>query len=177
WRKRCRCSASSTPRSSATRTTTRTASTRSCACRTTARSFARTSRPALSGPAPRPPRSISFSANETGRGASRSGARSVPVPNPDTRPIAIIGAGPSGLAAARNLDRQGVDWVGFDLADDVGGLWNIDSPRSTVYASAHLISSARTTEFAEFPVPADTPDYPDHRRLLPYFRDFADHFG
>ncbi|WP_407335149.1 flavin-containing monooxygenase [Dietzia kunjamensis] len=95
----------------------------------------------------------------------------------DTRPVAIIGAGPSGLAAARNLDRQGVAWVGFDLAGDVGGLWNIDSPRSTVYASAHLISSARTTEFAEFPMPADTPDYPDHRRLLAYFRDFADHFG
>ncbi|MBB1049594.1 NAD(P)-binding domain-containing protein [Dietzia sp. CW19] len=99
------------------------------------------------------------------------------MPNPDTRPIAIIGAGPSGLAAARNLDRQGVNWVGFDLADDVGGLWNIDSPRSTVYASAHLISSARTTEFAEFPMPAGTPDYPDHRRLLAYFRDFTDHFG
>ena len=95
----------------------------------------------------------------------------------DTRLVAIIGAGPSGLAAARNLDRQGVAWVGFDLAGDVGGLWNIDSPRSTVYASAHLISSARTTEFAEFPMPADTPDYPDHRRLLAYFRDFADHFG
>lgn len=99
------------------------------------------------------------------------------MPSPDPRPVAIIGAGPSGLAAARNLDRQGVPWVGFDLARDVGGLWNIDSPRSTVYDSAHLISSARTTEFAEFPMPADTPDYPDHRRLLAYFRDFADTYG
>ena len=95
----------------------------------------------------------------------------------DTRPVAIIGAGPSELAAARNLDRQGVDWVGFELAGDVGGLWNVDAPRSTVYSSAHLISSARTTKFAEFAMPADTPDYPDHRRLPAYFRDFADHFG
>lgn len=99
------------------------------------------------------------------------------MPPIDTRPVAIIGAGPSGLAAARNLDRQGVPWVGFDLAQDVGGLWNIDSPRSRVYNSAHLISSARTTEFTEFPMPADTPDYPDHRRLLAYFRDFADTYG
>ena len=99
------------------------------------------------------------------------------MPTPDTRPVAIIGAGPSGLAAARALTKHGIDWVGFDLAGDVGGLWNIDSPRSTVYNSAHLISSARTTEFTEFPMPADTPDYPDHRRLLAYFRDFADHFG
>lgn len=66
--------------------------------------------------------------------------------------------------------------MGFELAHDVGGLWNIESPRSTVYASAHLISSARTTEFTEYPMPADTPDYPGHRRLLAYFRDFADHF-
>src|SRR5690606_7068076 len=44
--------------------------------------------------------------------------------------IAIIGAGPSGLAAARNLQRAGLAWEGFELADDVGGLWNIDAPRS-----------------------------------------------
>jgi hypothetical protein len=31
----------------------------------------------------------------------------------------------------------------------VGGLWDIDSPPSTVYESAHLISSQRTTEFAD----------------------------
>lgn len=99
------------------------------------------------------------------------------MPSSTPRPVAVIGAGPSGLAAARTLDAQGVEWVGFDLADDVGGLWNIDSPRSTVYSSAHLISSARTTEFADFPMPADTPDYPDHRRLLRYFSDYADHFG
>ena len=95
----------------------------------------------------------------------------------DTRPVAIIGAGPTGLAAARNLDRHGIDWVGFELAQDVGGLWNIDSPRSTVYHSAHLISSTRTTEFAEFPMLPGTPDYPHHRRLFAYFRDFAEHFG
>lgn len=91
--------------------------------------------------------------------------------------IAIIGAGPSGLAAARNLDRQDVDWIGFELSDGVGGLWNIDAPRSTVYESAHLISSRTTTEFAEFPMRDDVADYPSHRELKRYFDDFADHFG
>ena len=91
-------------------------------------------------------------------------------------PYAIIGAGPSGLAAARNLQRFGIPWAGFELGADVGGLWNIDGPRSTVYESAHLISSKRTTEFTEFPMRDDVADYPSHRELLGYFRDFADHF-
>ncbi len=90
---------------------------------------------------------------------------------------AVIGAGPSGLAGARNLQRFGVPWVGYELGEDVGGLWNIDAPRSTVYESAHLISSRTTTEFAEFPMKQSVADYPSHRELFEYFNDFADHFG
>lgn len=90
---------------------------------------------------------------------------------------AVIGAGPSGLAAARNLQRFGLPWTGYELGTDVGGLWDIDAPRSTVYESAHLISSRTTTEFTEHPMPPGTPDYPDHRHLIAYFRSFADRFG
>ncbi|MDN5892856.1 MAG: NAD(P)/FAD-dependent oxidoreductase [Nocardioides sp.] len=93
-----------------------------------------------------------------------------------TDPIAVIGAGPSGLAAARNLQKRNIPWQGFELSDDVGGLWNIDGPRSTVYESAHLISSRTTTEFTEFPMQDAVADYPSHRELLAYFRDFADTF-
>ncbi|NPC97908.1 NAD(P)/FAD-dependent oxidoreductase [Nocardioides sp. zg-DK7169] len=89
---------------------------------------------------------------------------------------AVIGAGPSGLAAARNLQRHGLAWEGYELGPGVGGLWDIDSPRSTVYESAHLISSKHTTEFLEFPMRAEVADYPSHRELLAYFRDFAAHF-
>ncbi|SFR71965.1 Predicted flavoprotein CzcO associated with the cation diffusion facilitator CzcD [Agromyces sp. CF514] len=91
-------------------------------------------------------------------------------------PIALIGAGPSGLAGARALSRAGIPFVGFEAGPDVGGLWNIDNPRSTMYESAHLISSRTTTEFAEFPM-ASTADYPSHRELLGYFRAYADEYG
>lgn len=90
--------------------------------------------------------------------------------------IAVIGAGPSGLAAARALDRAGISWTGFEAADDVGGLWNIANPRSTVYESAHLISSRTTTEFAELPMDSAA-DYPGHRELHRYFGQYADAFG
>ncbi|MBX3086900.1 MAG: NAD(P)-binding domain-containing protein [Cryobacterium sp.] len=91
--------------------------------------------------------------------------------------FAIIGAGPSGLAAARSLSKRGIDFEGFEASDSVGGLWDIDNPRSTVYESAHLISSKGTTQFLEFPMPADTPDYPKHSHLKRYFSDYAKHFG
>ena len=89
---------------------------------------------------------------------------------------AVIGAGPSGLAAARALQRAGIAFDGFEASHGVGGLWDIDNPRSSVYESAHLISSRTTTEFAEFAMDS-TADYPGHRTLLRYFRDFADRFG
>lgn len=90
---------------------------------------------------------------------------------------AVIGAGPSGLAAARNLQKLGLPFIGFETYADVGGLWNIANPRSTVYESAHLISSKRMTEFAEFPMADRVADYPSHRELCAYFAAFAEHFG
>ena len=89
---------------------------------------------------------------------------------------AIIGAGPSGLSAARALQKAGIAFDGYEASRGVGGLWDIENPRSTMYESAHLISSRTTTEFAEFPMDT-TADYPSHRTLIRYFRDFADRFG
>ena len=92
------------------------------------------------------------------------------------RRYAVIGAGPSGLSAARALQKAGIQFDGYEASRGVGGLWDIDNPRSTMYESAHLISSRTTTEFREFPMDS-TADYPSHRTLVQYFRDFADHFG
>ena len=85
---------------------------------------------------------------------------------------AVIGAGPTGLAAARNLDRHGLAWTGYELAPGVGGLWDIENPRTTIYESAHLISSRTTTEFAEFPMDdgCRLPQPPRAHALLPRLR-------
>lgn len=91
-------------------------------------------------------------------------------------PYALIGAGPAGLAAARNLARRGIPFVGFESHSDVGGLWDIDNPVSTMYESAHLISSKATTAYDEFPMRDEVADYPSHWDMREYFNDYADTF-
>ena len=81
-----------------------------------------------------------------------------------------------GLAVAKTLKEQGVAFQGFEMHSDVGGLWDIDAPRSTMYETAHLISSKRMTEFTDFPMADDVADYPSHREMRRYFRDFANRF-
>lgn len=82
-----------------------------------------------------------------------------------------------GLATARNLLAQNIRFEGFELSSGVGGLWDITAPRSTMYESAHLISSRTMTEFRDFPMKPGTADFPSHRVLRSYFNDFADRFG
>lgn len=91
-------------------------------------------------------------------------------------PYVVIGAGPSGLCAVRRLKERGIAVIGFEAHNDVGGLWDIESATSTMYQSAHLISSKRMTEFTDFPMADEVADYPRHDQLKRYFQDFARHF-
>jgi len=91
----------------------------------------------------------------------------------DQRAYALIGAGPMGLAMAKTLLEQDIAFQGFELAAGVGGLWDIDAPLSTMYDTAHLISSRTMTEFTDFPMRPDVAEYPSHHEMKRYFSDFA----
>ncbi len=69
----------------------------------------------------------------------------------------VIGAGPAGLAAVKSLKEAGLPVRAVERNADVGGQWLYGAPASAVYASTHLISSKRTTAFADFPMPEDWP--------------------
>ncbi len=86
----------------------------------------------------------------------------------------IVGAGPAGLVAARAFRLEGVPFDQFERHGDVGGIWDIDNPGSSMYESAHFISSKYTSGFFGMPMPAEFPDYPNHRQILSYVRGFAD---
>jgi Flavin-binding monooxygenase-like len=91
--------------------------------------------------------------------------------------VCVIGAGGSGLAAIKNLKEYGFTVDCYERETSVGGGWNWRHDRSPVYASTHLISSKPFTQFPDFPMPDDWPDYPHHSQLLAYFERYADHFG
>ena len=57
------------------------------------------------------------------------------------------------------------------------GTWNLRHGRTPVPGSTHLITSRPCTQFPDFPMPDDWPDYPRHAQLLTYLERYADHFG
>ncbi|GAB3182577.1 NAD(P)-binding domain-containing protein [Micromonospora palomenae] len=89
----------------------------------------------------------------------------------------MIGAGAAGLATLKALADAGVPAVCFEAGDRVGGLWVYGSPGSPAYRTLHLNTSRRRTEFADHPMPAHWPDYPDHTRVADWLADYADRFG
>ena len=93
--------------------------------------------------------------------------------------ICIIGAGPSGLAAIKNIQEQGLtDITVFEKNSQIGGNWVYDehNNHSSVYETTHIISSKRWSQFDDFPMPADYSDYPSHAQLLTYFKSYTDRF-
>ncbi|MGH7477017.1 MAG: flavin-containing monooxygenase [Longimicrobiales bacterium] len=91
--------------------------------------------------------------------------------------VCVVGAGAAGLAAARNLLAEGFDVRVLEREPDLGGVWNYGLPAGRVYRSTHMISSKPFTQFPDFPMPDEYPDYPSHAQVLAYLRAYADHFG
>ena len=90
--------------------------------------------------------------------------------------VCVIGAGPSGLVAMKNLMEHGFGVDCFERETGVGGSWNWRHDRSPVYANAYLLSSKPFTQFPDFPMPDSWPDYPHHSQFLGYLERYADHF-
>jgi cation diffusion facilitator CzcD-associated flavoprotein CzcO len=96
------------------------------------------------------------------------------------RRICVVGAGPCGLTTLKNLIAAGLNnIVCYDEGSAIGGNWVFhEGPeRGSVYNATHLISSKRLSEFEDFPMPPDYPDYPSHRLVRAYFESYAAQFG
>lgn len=94
--------------------------------------------------------------------------------------VCVIGAGCSGITAVKNLLQAGLEEVVcYEQNDQVGGNW-IYSPKashSSVCETTHIISSKKLSEYMDFSMPVDYPDYPSHEQVLAYFQSYAEHFN
>ncbi|MEC3952335.1 NAD(P)-binding domain-containing protein [Nocardia sp. CDC153] len=93
--------------------------------------------------------------------------------------VAIIGAGPSGITAAKRLAEYGIPFDCFEASDEVGGNWYYKNPNgmSACYQSLHIDTSKFRLQFEDFPAPEEWPDFPHHTQLHQYFKDYVEHFG
>ena len=89
----------------------------------------------------------------------------------------IIGAGTSGLTVAKNFLQAQIPFDCLEREDEIGGNWNFGKPNSSIYDSTHLISSKQLTEYTDFPMPQEYPEFPNHRQVLEYLRAYAQNFG
>ncbi len=95
--------------------------------------------------------------------------------------VCVIGAGPSGITALKNLIDQGLDAVCYDFNTDVGGNWiyNENVSHSSVFETTHIISSKTLSQYADFTFDEfekGLPDYPSHDQLRRYFQAYAAKF-
>lgn len=124
---------------------------------------------------------------------SESGSAPVPL---QRKKVCVIGAGMAGLAAARELRREGHDVTVLEQNGDVGGQWLYDPIRdladplgaevpvkvhSSIYASLRLISARENMGFTDFCfAPKEGRDgrrFAGHREVYLYLKDFCAAFG
>lgn len=93
--------------------------------------------------------------------------------------VCIIGAGASGITAAKTFREQGIDFDCFEKGSGIGGNWRYenDNGMSSAYRSLHIISSKWNMQYSDFPMPENFPDYGHHSDVLRYFEEYVDHFG
>jgi dimethylaniline monooxygenase (N-oxide forming) len=85
----------------------------------------------------------------------------------------IIGAGVSGLVAAKELLDVGIGEVTLlEKEADFGGIWLRYRGTNTI-----LTSSKWVTEFGSFPMPNECPDFLTIEQMITYLGAFADRFG
>jgi dimethylaniline monooxygenase (N-oxide forming) len=90
--------------------------------------------------------------------------------------VAVIGAGPGGLAAGRWLLSQGFEPTIFEQGPMLGGQWTGLPDLSGVWPTMHTNTSGITTAFSDLE-PENDLVYPPARDILGYLHRYAETFG
>jgi dimethylaniline monooxygenase (N-oxide forming) len=91
--------------------------------------------------------------------------------------IAVIGAGPSGITAAKHALEAGFDVTVFEASDALGGQWHTTAAHSGVWPGMRTNTSRAMTAFSDFPAPPDHPLHPAAEQIQAYLGAYARAFG
>ncbi|UOA16945.1 flavin-containing monooxygenase [Sulfitobacter dubius] len=91
--------------------------------------------------------------------------------------VAIVGAGPGGIVAARFLQSQGFDPVLFEAHDRPGGQWCHDNPASGVWPMMRTNTARMVTRFSDLDYPAGVAMFPRNQDVGDYLDSYAELFG
>ncbi|XP_059447498.1 probable indole-3-pyruvate monooxygenase YUCCA7 [Corylus avellana] len=83
----------------------------------------------------------------------------------------IVGAGPSGLAVAACLKKQGVPFIILERANCIASLW-----QNRTYHRLKLHLPKQFCQLPNFPFPEEFPEYPTKYQFIEYLESYAKHF-
>jgi len=87
--------------------------------------------------------------------------------------IAVIGAGPSGLVAAKYLRQKNFKFTVFEKGKKLGGTWNLDRG----YPGLTVQSVKKAYCYTDFPYKKSTSRFPTHAEVYEYLSDYAKKFN
>jgi dimethylaniline monooxygenase (N-oxide forming) len=93
--------------------------------------------------------------------------------------VCLIGAGSSGITAAKALHERGIPFDCFEKSDRVGGNWVFENSNgmSAAYRDLFINTSRPRMEYSDFPMPESYPDFPHHTQIAAYFDEYVDRFA
>jgi thioredoxin reductase len=94
----------------------------------------------------------------------------------DDRRVAVVGAGPAGLVAARFLKAEGLRPVLFDRGRRVGGQWDGAGDSSGIWPDMRANTSRIMTRFSDLDYSADTAAFPHNEAVRAYLEAYAARF-
>ncbi|KAF5650554.1 monooxygenase [Fusarium tjaetaba] len=93
--------------------------------------------------------------------------------------ICVVGAGPLGLLALKNLREQGLNATAFERQEYVGGTWHASNniEQTTALEDTTANTSKQCCSITDFPMPDDFPVHPPQKDLERYFESYTEKFG
>jgi dimethylaniline monooxygenase (N-oxide forming) len=92
--------------------------------------------------------------------------------------VAIVGAGPLGLMALKNLREAGFEATAYDRRSYVGGLWKQSTDATvSITPNTRFNSSRFVSAITDFPFPDHYDDFPTGAQLFEYLNLYCDHFN